>query len=151
MTGTKTGGCLCGAVRFELQDAPAEYGACHCSMCRKFSGGIELGLQVPPDGVTWTGEDNIQTYQSSVWAERGFCKTCGSSLYWRLTAEGPMHGLLSLSAGALDSLDGLRFASEVYIDNKPASHAFTDAESRNQMTEADVMAMVAAAEDGDKT
>ena len=143
MSAGKTGGCLCGAVRFELTEEPREYGACHCQMCRKFSGGIELSLQVPPGGVTWTGEDNIQTYQSSDWAERGFCKTCGSSLFWRPTAEGPMQGLLSLSAGALDSFEGLTFASEVYTDHKPASHAFASPESRTRMTEADVMAMVA--------
>lgn len=143
MSGPKTGGCLCGAVRFELADAPTEYGACHCSMCRKFSGGIELGLHLPsPDDVSWTGADNIQTFQSSEWAERGFCKTCGSSLFWRLTAPGPAHGMLSLSAGALDSLDGMTFATEVYIDHKPTSHAFAG-DDRQQMTEADVMAMVA--------
>ena len=145
---TKTGGCLCGAVRFELAIAPTTYGACHCGMCRKFSGGIELGLEVPPGGVTWTGEDNVGVFKSSQWAERGFCKTCGSSLFWRLTAPGPMQGLLSLSAGALDSMDGLTFASEVYIDNKPASHAFAGT-NRKQMTEADVMAMVAAFDNPD--
>jgi hypothetical protein len=144
----KTGGCLCGAVRFELKDEPKTYGACHCSMCRKFSGGIELGLEVAPGGIIWSGEENIATYESSEWAERGFCKICGSSLFWRLTAPGPMQGLLSLSAGALDSFEGLTFASEVYIDNKPNSHAFAG-DDRKQMTEADVMAMVAAMAQGE--
>ena len=137
-----TGGCLCGAVRFTLDEAPTSYGACHCRMCRKFSGGIELGVQVNPDGIMWEGEDNLQTFASSEWAERGFCKVCGSSLFWRLTAPGPMQGMLSLSGGALDSLDGMTFDTEVYIDHKPASHAF--AGERKRMTEADVMAMVAA-------
>ncbi len=135
-----TGGCLCGAVRYELAEAPTEYGACHCEMCRKFSGGIELGLQFPPGGVTWQGEENLQTYTSSEWAERGFCKICGSSLFWRLTAEGPMQGMLSLSAGSLDAFDGMDFAIEVYVDQKPASHAF--AGDRKRMTEAEVLEMV---------
>lgn len=146
MSASQTGGCLCGAVRFELAEAPTEYGACHCTMCRKFSGGIELGLHVPPGGVTWTGEENIGRYQSSEWAERGFCKICGSSLFWHLTAPGPMQGMFSLSAGALDSFDGLEFATEVYIDMKPASHAF--AGNRKQMTEAEVMEMVNAGPEG---
>jgi hypothetical protein len=138
------GGCLCGAVRYDLAAPPTEYGACHCGMCRKFSGGIELGLMVPPDGVTWTADTSLRTYASSEWAERGFCGTCGSSLFWRLTAPGDMQGLLSLSAGSLDDFDGLTFASEVYIDCKPASHAFAGA--RRRMTEAEVMAMVASSE-----
>ncbi|WP_165390385.1 GFA family protein [Thalassococcus sp. S3] len=144
MAGTTEGGCLCGKVRYTLATAPECYGACHCGMCRKFSGGIELGLEVPPGGITWTGEENIGTFSSSEWAERGFCKLCGSSLYWKLTAEGPMQGLLSLSAGSLDSLEGLTFNNEVYVDHMQGDHAFADNDKRNRMTEADVMAMVAA-------
>lgn len=141
MTNPGTGGCLCGAVRYTLAEPPTRYGACHCGMCRKFTGGIEFGLEVPPGGVTWQGEDNIATYASSDWAERGFCKICGSSLFWRMTAEGPMQGLTSLSAGSLDSFDDLSFDTEVYIDAKPASHAF--AGERKRLTEAEVMEMVA--------
>ena len=140
---SKTGGCLCGAVRFTLTEAPTEYGACHCSMCRKFSGGIELGIRAMTDEITWDADEELATYTSSEWAERGFCRKCGSSLFWRLTAPGPIQGMLSLSVGALDSMDGLEFNTEVYIDHKPQSHEF--AGERQRMTEADVMAMVAAA------
>lgn len=139
----KTGGCLCGAVRYTLADAPTHYDACHCGMCRKFSGGIELGLEVPDGGITWTSDETLRTFKSSDWAERGFCAKCGSSLFWRLTAPGPAHGLLSLSAGSLDSLDGLSLTTEVYIDHKPEGHAF--AGNTRKMTEADVLAMMGAA------
>jgi hypothetical protein len=139
-TNPGTGGCLCGAVRYRLAEPPDAFGACHCGMCRRFSGGIELGLEVRPGGIDWEGEDSIATYRSSDWAERGFCRICGSSLFWRLTVEGPMQGLMSLGAGTLDSHAGLTFASEIYIDAKPDSYAF--AGERKRMTEADVMAMV---------
>ena len=138
---TSTGGCLCGKVRFELADAPTEYGACHCSICRKIGGGVEMGVIVEPGGITWTAKAHVKTYSSSTWAERGFCDTCGSSLFWRLTAPGPMTGLISLSVGALDSMDGLKFAREVYIDHKPATHSFAG-KDRTQMTQAQVMEMV---------
>ena len=144
---SRTGGCLCGAVRYELAAEPTEFGACHCQMCRKSSGGIELSLQVPPGGVTWQAKETLQVYTSSEWAERGFCKICGSSLFWRLTAPGPMQGLLSLSAGSLDDLEGLDFSIEVYVDSKPDCYAF--AGERTRMTEAEVMAMVNASEAGD--
>ena len=140
---TKTGGCLCGAVRYTLAEQPTSYGACHCGICRKFSGGIELGLNVPPGGLTWNADEQLATFSSSDWAERGFCKVCGSSLFWRLTMPGEMQGLMSVAAGSLDDMSGLEFDTEVYIDHKPASHAF--AGDRNRMTEADVLEMVGAA------
>lgn len=138
MSDANTGGCLCGAVRFDLSEKPTRYDACHCGMCRKFSGGIELGIEISPDIIVWTGEEHIQTYASSEWAERGFCKICGSSLFWRMTASGPSQGFLSLSAGSLDSLDGLVLEKEIYIDHKPDSYAFSG--TRKQMTEAEVVA-----------
>jgi len=108
-------------------------------MCRKFSGGIELGLHVAAEDVIFEDDAAIRVYASSPWAERGFCGTCGSSLFYRITAEGPMAGFFSLSAGSLDSLDGLALETEVYIDHKPAGHAF--AGDRPRMTEAEVLAM----------
>ncbi|MDJ0858862.1 MAG: GFA family protein [Dinoroseobacter sp.] len=142
-----TGGCLCGTVRYKLTTPPKGIGACHCGMCRKFSGGIELGIEVPAEGVEFIADDSLRIYSSSDWAERGFCSICGSSLFWRLTAPGPMHGLFSLSAGSLDSLEGLALTQEVYIDMKPAGYALAGEHKR--LTEADIMAMVAAAEKGE--
>lgn len=143
---SKTGQCLCGAVRFALSDAPRRYSACHCGTCRRWSGGIELGFEVRPGGVRFEGADAIVTFTSSDWAERAFCGACGTHLYWKLTAPGPMQGLMSVSAGALDDMSGMDFAAEVYIDAKPASHAF--AGERRRMTEAEVMAEVARMEAG---
>ncbi len=144
---TMTGGCLCGTTRFHLTAKPESYGACHCRMCRKFSGGIELGVQVPPGDLVWDKDETVSVYKSSDWAERGFCKICGSSLFWRLTAEGPMHGMLSLSAGALDSLDGLEMTTEVYIEQKPAGHAFAGEHQR--MTEKELLASMGLDDGGD--
>jgi hypothetical protein len=146
-TNPGTGGCLCGTVRYRLTEPPAAFGACHCQMCRRFSGGVELGVQVLPGGIVWESDETVRTYRSSDWAERGFCSVCGSSLFWRLTAPGPMRGMLALSAGTLDSFAGLDFESEVYIDAKP--HAYAFAGERKRMTEADVMAMVAQDMEGD--
>ena len=62
-----TGGCLCGAARFELAEAPTSYGACHCGTCRKFSGGIELGVEVPPGALAFMLELN-NSHIHLVWA-----------------------------------------------------------------------------------
>lgn len=139
---TQRGHCLCGAVRYTLAAPAKSFAACHCSMCRRWTGGVEMGLHNPPGGIVWEGEENIATYRSSEWAERGFCRICGSGLFWRLTAPGPMQGMLSLSVGSLDSVEGLSFDTEVYIDHKPDTYAF--AGERTRMTEAKVLASVGA-------
>lgn len=137
---TQRGGCLCGAVRYRLEAPATRYGACHCGMCRRWTGSVEMGVEVLPGGATFEDETHLAVYRSSDWAERGFCDICGSSLFWRLTVDGPMHGLLSLSVGSLDGMEGLAFDTEVYVDQKPASHAF--AGDRKRMTEAEVLASV---------
>ncbi|MDU8942371.1 GFA family protein [Ovoidimarina sediminis] len=135
------GGCLCGAIRYRLAETPTEFGACHCGMCRKSSGGVGLAMEVPDGGLTFTeGEDRIASFQSSDWAERAFCPVCGSGLYWRMTAEGPAKGLTILNAGTLDDMNGMAFTHEIYVDNQPDCYAF--AGERKRMTEAEVIEMV---------
>lgn len=140
----RTGGCLCGAVRYGITAPVDHLDVCHCAMCRKHSGGIATTVAVQPDQIDWTGTDHIGVYSSSEWAERGFCKTCGSSLFWRMTAEGPAQGYLSLSAGTLDDLTGLPLKTEIYIDHKPGGYAF--AGDTMKMTQAEVEAAFAGEE-----
>ena len=77
-----TGKCLCGAVTFTAQDVENHIHACHCRMCRAWTGGPLLGATVGE--ITFTGEDHIKRYTSSEWAERGFCDQCGSTLFYHL-------------------------------------------------------------------
>lgn len=140
---SREGQCLCGGVRYRLEVPVDHIGACHCQMCRRFSGGIELGIDIPEESVTWLKDDTLRVYSSSEWAERGFCGTCGSSLFYRLKSG----GFFSLSAGTLDDISGLPLTTEVYIDHKPAGYAF--ANETTKMTEADIMAMVAAQSEGE--
>ncbi len=82
------GGCLCGAVRYEVSQQPDEDGGyCHCRMCQKALGGL-FGCYVIFDGPNigdtfkFTRE-NPKYYRSSEWAERGFCSECGTPLVFR--------------------------------------------------------------------
>lgn len=132
--GKKTGGCLCGAVRFEVEEPVTDFGACHCSMCRKWAGGPSLATHNSPN-VTFTGEENLERYQSSDWAERGFCKVCGSNLFYHLKPDGEYF----MMAGAFDDDSGLEMVSQVFIDEKPDGYAFAN-ETRN-MTGAEIFAL----------
>jgi len=135
----RAGGCLCGAVRFTARLKSDTLGACHCGMCRKWSGGPLIAVQT--EGITFGPTETLKTYASSAWAERGFCVACGSSVFYRLTVPGSDPGHVHLAAGALDDLDGLSLTHEVFVDNRPEGYAF--AGDLRGMTEAEVMAMFA--------
>ena len=138
---SKTGSCLCGAVTYRVKSEVSEVGACHCGMCRKWSGGIYLAFQVAAGDVDFSGKENIACYASSDWADRGFCKKCGSSLFYRVTAEGPHQGQYHLGMGTLDETDGVPLTSEIFTDEKPDGYGF--AGDLPGMTGAEVFAMFA--------
>lgn len=140
---SRTGGCMCGAVRYEISNSPASTGACHCGMCRKQSGGVYLGVEVPADAMTVTQDEGMKIYTSSPWAERAFCGNCGSSLFYRVTAPGPHQGVCHVGLGSLDDASGIELTEEIFIDRKPGGYSF--ANDTKTMTEAEVMAMFAQA------
>ena len=142
-----SGRCLCGAVRFEVARMPREIGACHCGMCRRWSGGGPLlgGISDAPVAIT-VGEA-LQWYAASSWGERGFCFECGGSLFWR--QKGAAAGWLVCIAALPDSADAAagestapQLAQHIFIDDKPAYYAFADAAPR--LTGAEFTAAVVA-------
>lgn len=134
----RQGGCLCGAVRFTARPPSAEYGACHCKMCQRWTGSALLAITVPEDAAEWRGEVDIARFQSSDWAERAWCARCGSGLWYRVTLEGHP-GNYEIPIGLFDDPDGLRLAREIFIDRK--SDAFALAGEHEQLTEAQVLAL----------
>ena len=78
-----TGGCLCGAVRFQSTEPPEEVSYCHCRMCQKSCGNpYFLGAFIPVKAFHFT-KGAPKYYRSSKWAERGFCVDCGTPLIFR--------------------------------------------------------------------
>ncbi len=136
MNDIRTGGCLCGAVRFSAALTKHEFGACHCEMCRRWTGSALLGITVPTGNIVWQGEEHIATRQTSGWAMRAWCRECGSNLYFRVTAEGPYAGDTELPIGLFDDANGLTMSNEIYIDHKPDSYAYTG-EGRQTLTRQD--------------
>lgn len=139
-----TGGCLCGAVSYTVSEKPAKTEACHCDMCRKWSGGVFMSVHYKEDEVTIRGGENISRYKSSEWAERCFCKVCGSNLFYRLTADGPFKGNHFIGFGTLDAPKGIPLTREVYVDKRPDGYAFSG--EIETMTEAEFLALFGAPE-----
>lgn len=132
---TRSGGCLCGAVRFEVSLDEKKFNVCHCGMCRKWSAGPFMSVHCPGGG-TFTKKDGLAWYRGSKWAERGFCAKCGTSLFWRL-AENP-DAMLVVAVDAFDDADDLTLDRHIYIDAKPARYDFAD--DRPRITEAELLA-----------
>ncbi len=116
-----SGRCLCGAVSLTAQAESHDVSACHCSMCNRWSGGILMFLEVK-GAPAFQGAGNIGVYKSSEWGERGFCKICGSSLFWKLVGK----DRYTLSAGCLDDQSRLHFATQIFFEDKPAYYAFAN-------------------------
>lgn len=108
------GSCLCGAVRFEVKGDLKPPSACHCTQCRKWTGHHEAGTDVPRDQITLHGEDNVTWYQSSEKARRGFCRTCGSSLFW----DPINRDWMGISMGAFDTPTETQLALHIYVKEK---------------------------------
>lgn len=115
-----TGGCLCGAVRYESNVEPVFAGNCHCKDCQRASGGpYTPAMFFPAAGVIVTGTTKV--YQavadSGNTIDRHFCPNCGSQLFTRLSA---MPDLIGLRAGTLDDSSLYKPALDIYVSR--ASH-----------------------------
>ena len=137
MSERKQGGCLCGNVRYEVTVPEPHYNMCHCDMCRRWGSGPWIGASA--QALEYEQQQTLGTIQSSAWAERAFCKKCGSSLFYRVTAEGKYQGLTSVAVGALDDQTGITITRETFIDKKPECYALEG--DRERVTEAQVFAM----------
>lgn len=112
------GRCLCGSIEVEAANH-RELGLCHCSMCRRWSGGPMFAVHCGSD-VVFKGASPSR-YQSSDWAERGFCASCGTHLFYRLLANNEY----ALPAGLFQDQE-FHLSDEIFIDEKPAYYELSN-------------------------
>ena len=132
--------CLCGSVTFRATPTKDEMGVCHCSMCRKWAGGVSIAVECESP-VIFDSDETLGVFVSSEWGERLFCTKCGSSLLWR-SRDG---GHVAVATPAFEDPERFAFTSQIFIDDKPANYAFAN-ETRN-MTGAEVYALFAGAKE----
>ena len=111
----RTGGCLCGAVRFTCVLTSTGLQACHCIQCQQWTGGGPL-INVHVDTLDIEDDSTVGRYHASDWGERCFCKNCGSTLFWKMQDK-PTR---SLAVGLLDDQTGLDMAEEIFADRRPS-------------------------------
>ena len=118
----QTGSCLCGGVRYRVTGPMRQVVGCHCGQCRKQTGlymaatGVRMKYfeMVDQRGLTW--------YRASDQAKRGFCRECGSTLFWQ--ADGADY--IAIAAGTLDGATGLRTAAHIFVADKADFYRLDD-------------------------
>lgn len=131
---TLEGHCLCGAVTLRAAVNHDQVGACHCTTCRRWGGGPLLAVE-SDQPVECSGEQHIGVYASSDWAERSFCKECGTHLFYRLR-EQPFY---AIPVGLFDDQRDWQLNREVFIDQKPGFYCF--AQRTEQLTGEELFAL----------
>lgn len=110
-----TGGCLCGAIRYEASAEPVRGVICHCSMCRRHSGAPALAfVHFPREAFHWLGREP-QRYRSSAFAERGFCSVCGSTISMH---EEAIADRVQVTVGSLDEPDRVKIDDHVWVSEQ---------------------------------
>ena len=110
---------MCGAVTISASTpyAAPKMRACHCDMCRQHTSGACLSLQFEQESIRVEGE--VAVYDSSDWATRGFCPTCGSTLWYSTRHDGARY----LAAGLFPNAAGAEISIEFYADKCPHGYA----------------------------
>ncbi len=112
-TNKTTGGCLCGAVRYEVHGPIRSVVYCHCAQCRKTSGHFVAASACERDKLELIEDAGLRWYESSAHAQRGFCSVCGASLFWRPSGDGDV----SIMAGTIDAPTGVKAIAHIFVAN----------------------------------
>ncbi|MGK2927883.1 MAG: GFA family protein [Lysobacterales bacterium] len=126
------GSCLCGAVTFEITGPHGPIEVCHCVQCRKWTGHFFANIEVPRDSVAVQGEEHISWYHSSDRVRRGFCATCGSTLFFD-PLDKNTHNWIGIAMGALDTSTGLKIALHIFTAEKGDYYAIPEDEEQHQL------------------
>ncbi len=105
-----TGGCHCGAIRYETADDAIHHALCHCIDCRKAAGAPAVAWALAPaDQVRITGE--LVWYASSEHGRRGFCGVCGTGLFY--TNDQVFPGQIDVQSATLDDPDAIPLQGQI--------------------------------------
>lgn len=105
-----TGGCICGAVRYQVNGALRPVIACHCEQCRRFSGHFVAATATRKTYFKLLNVAGLKWYSYQSGLRQGFCQECGASLFF----EDEQSERISIAAGSLDEPQGLKIAAQIF-------------------------------------
>jgi hypothetical protein len=112
-----TGRCLCGAVRYEVREPLQDVLICHCEECRRWHGHVSAFTAARREDLVVEDELAVRWIDSPASdadARRGFCGTCGSSLFW----DAPGRETISIAAGTLEGSVALRVTGHIFVSRR---------------------------------
>ena len=116
---TTVGRCECGSVRYRVTGSLRDVINCHCSRCRRFTGHHMAATSVPADRLHLLSSETLSWYQPAEGVHYGFCRRCGSSLFWKTDAKSSS---VSIAAGTLDQPTGLRTTTAWWVSDAADYH-----------------------------
>lgn len=121
-----SGGCLCGAVKYEIHGPLYNVINCHCSKCRRVHGHFSAYASSNREDLKLVEQRGLKWYRSlkdeTPDVYRGFCQDCGSSLFWDAKGEPHMY----ISAGTLDPPTGLKTIGHIWLSQAGDYYELTD-------------------------
>jgi len=119
-----TGGCLCGAVRYEIDEPLVSASYCHCTRCQRRTGtGASAQARIVPGSLrVIAGEELVSEWVPDEGFAKCFCSACGSALWSRH----PTSGAMSVRLGTFDGDPGIRPQFHTWVDSKAPWDEITD-------------------------
>jgi hypothetical protein len=121
-TPPRGGGCLCGAVRYEVRGPLRPIILCHCTQCRRMTGHFMAATAARHADFRMLADGGLAWFAASGQARRGFCAHCGSTLFW----QGVGRDYISIAAGSLDDSSGLEVAGHIFVADKGPYYEIAD-------------------------
>lgn len=125
------GSCLCGAVSFVVTATLPAPDACHCSQCRKWTGHFLASTDVPRAALAIHGAENVTWFRSSEKVRRGFCSTCGSSLFFD-PIDPIKNEWIGIAMGAFELPTETRLRVHIHVADKGDYYQIGDGLPQNQ-------------------
>lgn len=132
--------CLCGAVEITANEINPKFTVCHCDSCRGWGGAPFFALQCGTN-VSINGGEKIKIYESSSWASRGFCRECGTHLFYKLKQTGEYN----MAVGIFENLTEIEMDMQYFSDQRPSYYCFSN--QTKEMSRAEIMAYFAQSTD----
>ena len=108
-----TGGCHCGAVRYEAEGEAITHALCHCKDCRRHAGAPMVGWTMYKEGAVKVTNGTLKVYHSSEHGRRHFCGNCGTGLFYTNTEVLP--GIIDIQSGTYDDPDAVPARAHIQI------------------------------------
>lgn len=113
-----TGGCHCGAIKFEAHGKPVTHALCHCSDCRRHAGAPMVGWAMFPADAVKTVRGTAKVYASSEHGRRHFCGDCGTGLFY--TNASVLPGIIDVQSATFDSPEALTPQAHIQVAERIA-------------------------------